>query len=1184
MRNPYYCRSPSGCIFRGKGRLCAVFQRIVIGGILLATKGYSESLIIQNTHAGTTPAKLGYNLGHFADGSNAADWFRYSGARAARIFISVADIEPSDDISPIGDGVNSEASFLNRRSLLRADAASTTTTLSNTYVNWSYFTGRYSTTASGNNRIRMNYALGNLRDRGVSVLANLTASPGRFPISDGGDWAGKWELWQHFYAQAFLLSRDYGIASYGVFNEPNGFAGLTEADWLVRYRFCSDAIQSAVADMNARYTRSLVVQVFAANTANGAEKYNTLGSDDDTTDTWGRDAVVNRHLMLDGSTNPAWTNLHIYNYQKYTHRPYADAGLSGYIDDYNALRSYIDADTPGEPALPMALTEFNVRTGANYDTITATQDSPFDFSALGANCVALTERGASQLYFFKFGQTASPSFYGVAKNGTHYVENSSSSGYNYGGATKCAEVYRLFNKAAAGGKPRLNLSATAGAVPTINAGVWSLVTHDTASRTHHVFIANKETSGIPLDIDFSALPVPADNPVYVEEVSALASGGVIRSGNLVSGKLTSAILPAQAVWLVTVPADAMEAYAQAAVADTQLGDGTSKNATGGALTSMQVRADGTANGRRVTLVRIPVPEGNPPDIHSVLLDMDASTSPGGTDPVTVHVYGVEANSWSETSGTWSNSSSFLKQNIASGDLIANNVVAAQGNATAMLGQMVVCSPVLARQTLEVTEFVKSRTDGFASFMIVQNHRWDVAQPDLTAGDTQAAGIVIASRESASGGPRLVTWRIPIATGIAAVAREANIRGGTFAAADVDEAANGYLMVKYNSSLDSARKAYLQFDLPPAGINLNATATLNLTFNYTFSQRVQLWGLNVPYPDFSSTATWNGALANATDSNGMLATATAIGTEVTIDPGGALTPYSFTIPRLGDFVLGNKVTLVLTSVDHPTSSSGGLRIASGTATLHYGLLAANTVPTATPVPPQVLAEDHSAAAIPFSIDDAETLPENLTVSAATSDPLLLPQSNILPGGCGVSRTVQLTPTAGRSGQVTVTLTVSDGNLESSTSFVVTVTPDTPWTNWAQVKFAGNWPNQTISGPTADPDWDSIPNLMEYGLGGNPLAGATSILPQITRGASGLEFRFSRNAAATDLRISVESAAFLAGGWGEIAVSTGGNPMAATTGDVQVVESVGAIREVTVIDSRNPGATGGFRRLKVELIVP
>ena len=426
----------------------------------------AETLTILDTEIGTTPVSLGYNLGHFMPASNAADWFRYSGVNAARVFISVSDIEPADDISPVGDGVTSEAGFFARRTLLRDNAATSTQNLSNTYVNWAVFSGNYNDTAGGNNRIQFSSALANLRDRGISILANITASPSRFPITNDGDWAGKWELWQHFYAQAFLLSRDYGVRDFSMFNEPNGWIGMTETDWLRRYRICSDAIQSAVVDMNSRYGKSLVPRVFAPNTANGAEKYNTTGVDEATTDTWGADAVTNRHLRLDGTTSPGWMNLHVYNYQKYTTRQIAADGLSGFVTDFNELRELIDADMPGEPALPIALTEFNVRTGASYDLTPATQDSPLDFSALGANCIALSESGVAELYLFKFGQTAnSAAFYGIAKNGTHYVENANTGNNNYGGTTQCAEVYRLFAKAAKGARPRHGINASAGASP-----------------------------------------------------------------------------------------------------------------------------------------------------------------------------------------------------------------------------------------------------------------------------------------------------------------------------------------------------------------------------------------------------------------------------------------------------------------------------------------------------------------------------------------------------------------------------------------------------------------------------------------------------------------------------------------------------------------------------------------------
>lgn len=730
------------------------------GGLCLGPLSAGETLTILNTPAGTTPEALGYNLGHFMPDSNVADWFRYSGVNSARVFINVSDIEPVDDIAPVGDGVATEAQFFARRARLRSNGASSAEALDSTLVNWAAFTAEYAGTSTGSNRQQLSYALENLRGRGVQVLANITASPSRFPIAGEGDWAGKWELWQHYYAQGFLLSRDYGVGRFAMFNEPNGWTGMTETDWLTRFRLCSDALQQAVADMNARYGKTQPVRLFAPNTANGAEKYNTIGADAASTDTWGHDAVSARHLRLDGGVSPDWMNFHVYNYQKYTTRPYATGGFSGYINDALALRASIAADMPGEPAMPLALSEFNVRTGANYDTTTATQDSPADFAALGANCVALTENGVSQLYLFKFAQTASNSTYGVAKNGTHYVQNAAGGGWNYGGATKCAEVYQLFNKAGRPGGVRYNHTATAGADASVTAGLWTLPTMDPASGNHFVFLANRETSPISLSVDFSAWPLPPDAPLMIEEVSGRCSGGVVLLTRLERGKLAETIMPAQSVWLLTLPAAVAETVVTEAEADTQLGDGLGSGQTGGSLPGMIVRSDGTVNGRKVSLIRIPLPEGGPGRIKSAVLTLDASIlsteSIPPAIPAQAHLYGVTAegggDTWRESSATWDSMSALLKQNVPAGNTIAANVVKGQGRAALMLGQLVVNStlPVLCMQ--DVTDFIKSRpAGGSASFLIVQDHRWDVAQPGLTPGDTQPAGLRLGSRESGIGG-------------------------------------------------------------------------------------------------------------------------------------------------------------------------------------------------------------------------------------------------------------------------------------------------------------------------------------------------------------------------------------------------------------------------------------------------
>src|SRR5207248_1725782 len=83
---------------------------------------------------------------------------------------------------------------------------------------------------------------------------------------------------------------------------------------------------------------------------------------------------------------------------------------------------------------------------------------------------------------------------------------------------------------------------------------------------------------------------------------------------------------------------------------------------------------------------------------------------------------------------------------------------------------------------------------------------------------------------------------------------------------------------------------------------------------------------------------------------------------------------------------------------------------------------------------------SSPAIAFTVGDAQTAPGNLTVTATSSNPTLLPLSGIVLGGIGADRTVTLTPAAGQTGTATVSLTVRDAaGAAALDTFVLTV-PD------------------------------------------------------------------------------------------------------------------------------------------------
>ena len=99
---------------------------------------------------------------------------------------------------------------------------------------------------------------------------------------------------------------------------------------------------------------------------------------------------------------------------------------------------------------------------------------------------------------------------------------------------------------------------------------------------------------------------------------------------------------------------------------------------------------------------------------------------------------------------------------------------------------------------------------------------------------------------------------------------------------------------------------------------------------------------------------------------------------------------------------------------------------------------NTPPSISSLSDRVVEHNSSTEEIPFTIGDAESLAADLAVTATSSDPTLLPAAYIVLGGSGANRTVTvLAPPAG-IGVATVTLSVSDGNAATETSFNITLT--------------------------------------------------------------------------------------------------------------------------------------------------
>jgi len=99
--------------------------------------------------------------------------------------------------------------------------------------------------------------------------------------------------------------------------------------------------------------------------------------------------------------------------------------------------------------------------------------------------------------------------------------------------------------------------------------------------------------------------------------------------------------------------------------------------------------------------------------------------------------------------------------------------------------------------------------------------------------------------------------------------------------------------------------------------------------------------------------------------------------------------------------------------------------SASSTFNVTVTAPNAAPTLTGLPSyQITSPGQTPAVVNFTVGDAETAVSALSVSATSSNTNLVPNANIVLGGSGANRTVQVTPLAGQTGAAVIRLRVTD----------------------------------------------------------------------------------------------------------------------------------------------------------------
>jgi hypothetical protein len=689
----------------------------------------SAAVTITNEVVGKTPLHIGYGQGHYIPGSNTSAWVDYSGVNAYRIWTAMSNYEPVDDMAPYGDGVTDITSFDTHKAALRSNPESTA------YINWPVLNDRFENyTTDGTNKSKLNYMLGELNNLGISVLAVM--NPVRWTGSQ--TWADRWELWQYDYALAYHMAKNYDVQVFEIFNEPDHGANInmTQDTYIEMLRFSSDAIRSAVADVNSLYGKALSAQISApvlthAQSSTG-DYHMVADPDSDPRDDqygWGQKAMMNIRKDYHGNT----VNYDIFNIFG-THK-YGSTG-SDFYNEIEMIKTKMVQFSPTATALPIYYTEFNRYSTGQFD-----ENANYNLSSMGtvtdmAFIYAKSMlRGVKGMLAFKFSNTYTDA-HGYQGTGFHYVWDAAP--YLIGGVTRSGEVVRLMAKGFKDERDRYKTMST-----SANNDYGAYTSYDPITGNYYILAINPNTSAdYTVSFNMSGLGVNTDSVISVEEISEDHWGEVTQITKMPSSKSFTLTHPKQSVWLITVPKGAVLTENKlVAAADAQVQSGASANTNFGSDISMRVKKDsGSANNDRVSYLKFNTAGINLSQVKRAILRVNGRNPIDGVD-MSVHAYGISNDSWNESTITWNNAPNLDP---------SSPKITGVGSTAFPVGHLSFDS-VSQIVRMDVTDYVKNHPDSTLSFALIRESRY--------ANDNSDDGrhAIIDTREAASGRPYLELW-------------------------------------------------------------------------------------------------------------------------------------------------------------------------------------------------------------------------------------------------------------------------------------------------------------------------------------------------------------------------------------------------------------------------------------------
>jgi hypothetical protein len=148
---------------------------------------------------------------------------------------------------------------------------------------------------------------------------------------------------------------------------------------------------------------------------------------------------------------------------------------------------------------------------------------------------------------------------------------------------------------------------------------------------------------------------------------------------------------------------------------------------------------------------------------------------------------------------------------------------------------------------------------------------------------------------------------------------------------------------------------------------------------------------------------------------------------------------------------------------------------GSVTSNPALLTVNDVPAISGIADQVLSRNLTNPPLSFMVSDSLVPAVALSVSVVSSNTTLVPNGNLVLGGSGTNRTLNITPATNQTGYAMINLLVNNGFATTSQAFMVTVVSNnlppvlSPFVNRSVI--AGT--NFSVASQASDPNEPPLP---------------------------------------------------------------------------------------------------------------